>query len=155
MEPDDAQPEEGIALVSVTCFLVVIVSSWWNLILGMLCWRFLASVFSSYFANNSGGVLDLLVACAQTGLYAAFFVPVLWGSRQKPVGVRAALVVGLRAVPGVLAGLDGAGVDGNGPHRGLAVTLFAGAGINHNLPQGDDHVPLQRSLRDERARRQP
>jgi hypothetical protein len=84
--------------VTVLCFLAVAFVSRCNLILGLFCWGMLAATFGSHAADNSGGVLYLLLAVVQTGLFALLWLPIFYLSRRKSLGVRCGLVVALTVV---------------------------------------------------------
>jgi len=91
------QDKNRILIVTVLCFLAVALLSQFNLILGLVCWTLLASKCGSSFADNSGGMLYLLLALVQTGLFALLWAPVNYAARRKPVGLRCGLVVALTA----------------------------------------------------------
>jgi hypothetical protein len=99
MAPATVQ-QADIRLVAVTalCFLAVAVASRFNLIVGLFCWSMLATTFGSYFADNNHGVLYLLLAVVQTGLFALLWLPIFYLSRRKSLGLRCVFIVALTVV---------------------------------------------------------
>jgi hypothetical protein len=94
----DQRPDVRLVAVAALCLLTVAIVSPSNLILGLFCWSMLATTFGSYFADNNPGVLYLLLAVVQTGLFALLWLPIFYLSRRRSMGVRCGFIIALTVV---------------------------------------------------------
>jgi len=91
--PDISMRDKRPRAVSILCFVVVTLTSPFNLILGLMCWSLLRISFGAYFADNNGGTLFLLLALTQTGLFAILWLPTYMFTRRLSATTRCVLVL--------------------------------------------------------------
>jgi hypothetical protein len=70
-------------LVSLVCFLAVAGTSIFNLPLIFMCWSLLEKTLGGYIADNSRGLIYLLTAIMQTGLFLLLWLPACVLCRRK------------------------------------------------------------------------
>ena len=73
---DDVRRERRPRAMISMCFVTVALASPFNVILDLYCWSFLSMLFGGNFADNSLVVRHLVLALAQTGLFALLLLVV-------------------------------------------------------------------------------